>query len=84
MPVVDSVAVLVPNEIGLLRDVIARRRPELLTLVDRIGVSPLSEGDRSALRRTIVDELCEHLLPGTRADRRDLELSDLLLHLGTA
>lgn len=79
-----SVAVLVPNEVALLRDVIARRRPELLPLVERIGVTPLSEPDRSALRRAIVDELCEHLLPGARADRHDLELSDLLLHLGRA
>lgn len=79
-----SVAVLLPSEVELLRDVIARRRPELLPIVQRIGVTTLSEPDRSALRRAIVDELCEHLLPGARADRHDIDLSDLLMHLGRA
>ena len=78
------VAGLAQSELSLLRDVIARRRPELLDVVDRIGPSPLSEFERASLRRVIVDELCEKLLPGARAQRRDLELADLLLHLGAA
>ena len=78
------VAGLAQSEVTLLRDVIARRRPELLPVVDRIGPSPLSEFERTSLRRAIVDELCEQLLPGARARRRDLELADLLLHLGAA
>lgn len=78
------VAGLAPNEFTLLRDVIVRRRPELLPIVDRMGPAPLSEFDRTSLRRVIVDELCEQLLPGAPAHRRDLELADLLLHLGVA
>lgn len=81
----ESVAAgLVPDEIALLRDVIVRRRPELLPLVERIGEAPLNDFERTSLRRAVVDELCEHLAPGARAGRRDLALSDLLLHLGHA
>lgn len=79
-----TVAGLLANEVTLLRQVIGRRRPELLPLVDRIGITPLSDFERSSLRRAVVDELCDHLMPGARADRHDLELSDLLLHLGQA
>jgi hypothetical protein len=81
---VESVARLASGEVALLRDVVARRCPELLPVVDRIGTGTLSEFDRNALRRAVVDEMCEHLAPGARADRRDLELSDLLLQLSSA
>jgi hypothetical protein len=82
--VVETVAGLVRNEVALLRGVIERRRPELLTLVDRIGTAPLNDFERASLRRAVVDELCEQLAPGQRSPRRDIELADLLLHLGQA
>jgi hypothetical protein len=81
---VETVAGLVPSEVAILRGVIERRRPELLPLVERIGTAPLNDFERSSLRRAVVDELCEQLPPGQRSPRRDIELADLLLHLGQA
>lgn len=79
----ETAARLASGDVALLREVIARRRPELLPVVERIGTAALTEFDRTALRRAVVDELCDHLLPGARADRHDLALSDLLLRLGS-
>ncbi len=79
-----SVAGLLRQEVALLRGVIERRCPELIPLVDRIGVAPLNEFERASLRRAVVDELCEQPPPPLRSPRRDVELADLLLHLGQA
>lgn len=84
MSVVETVAGLVPSEVAILRGVIERRRPELLPLVARIGAAPLNDFERASLRRAVVDELCELAPPGQRSPRRDIELADLLLHLGQA
>lgn len=84
MRVVETVAGLVRSEVALLRAVIERRRPELLPLVEQIGAAPLNDFERSSLRRAVVDELCEQLPSGQRSPRRDIELADLLLHLGQA
>ena len=84
MGVVEIVAGLVRSEVALLRGLIERRQPELLPLVERIGAAPLNDFERSSLRRAVVDELCEQLPPGQRSARRDIELADLLLHLGQA
>jgi hypothetical protein len=75
---------LVGRETALLRSVIERRRPELLPVVERIGLTPLNDFERSSLRRAVVDELCEPPAPGQNSGRRDKELADLLLHLGQA
>lgn len=80
----DSVARLAAGEVALLREIVTRRRPELMAVVERIGTAALTEFDRDALRRVVVDEMCEALAPGARAGRRDLALSDLLLRLGSA
>jgi hypothetical protein len=72
---------LVAGELALLRDVLGRRRPDLAPLVDTIGVTPLPSTDRDRICAAVVDEMCE-LVPGTGTDRRDLELEELLLHLG--
>jgi hypothetical protein len=82
--VVETVAGLVRDEVALLRGIVERRRPELLPLVDRIGTAPLNDFERASLRRAVVDELCEQPAPGQRTPRRDIELADLLLHLGQA
>lgn len=84
MRVVETVAGLIGSEVALLRAVIVRRRPELLPLVERIGTAPLNDFERASLRRAVVDELCEQPLPEHRRARRDIELADLLLHLGRA
>lgn len=84
MTVVEIVAGLVQSEVALLRGVIQRRRPELLPLVDRIGTAPLNDFERASLRRAVVDELCEQPPLAQRSPRRDVELADLLLHLGQA
>lgn len=70
-----------PSEIDLLRDIVARRRPEVLDLVARVEAGLEGDG-REQLRALLVDELCERLLPGVAAQHRDLELEDLIAHLG--
>lgn len=41
---------------ALLRRSVERHLPDLLPLVDRVGVSPLSEADREALRSAVLSE----------------------------
>jgi len=50
---VIRVAGLAQSELSLLRDVIARRRPELLVIVERIGPTPeeLGQTDPSAFAK---------------------------------
>lgn len=72
---------LVFTEIALLGEILARRDPDLIPVIDRIGRSPLARGERHRLRRAVVDELCE--LPTGDTGRRALELEELLIHLGT-
>jgi hypothetical protein len=72
---------LVAGELALLREVLVRRRPDLVPLVEDIGVMPLSRTDHDLICAAVVDEMCE-LEPGAGSDRRDLELEELLLRLG--
>lgn len=72
---------LVRDEIALLEGILARRCPELLGLIDRIGVEPLAEDERERIRQAVVDEMCEER-PGTDADRRELEMEELLIRIG--
>jgi hypothetical protein len=69
----------VTREIALLGEILARRDPALVDLLERLDSRPIGASDRERIRRAIVDELCE--LPGG-AGRRALELEDLLIHLG--
>lgn len=80
----ETVAGLVLSEVKLLRAVIERRQPDLLPIVERIGKAQLNDFERASLRRAVVDELCEQSPPGQISARRDIELADLLLHLGQA
>lgn len=71
---------LVLSELTLLGGILARRDPDLVPVIDRIGAVPLAAEERDRIRRAIVDELCE--LPEGSSDRRALELEELLIHLG--
>lgn len=71
---------LVLSEIALLGAILARRDPDLVPLIERVGSEPLAEQERERIRRAVVDELCE--LPETAGDRRALELEELLIRLG--
>ncbi len=73
---------LVLTELTLLQTILARREPDLVPLVERIGSVLLSDEERSRVRRAIVDELCE--LPERVSGRRALELEEILIHLGRA
>lgn len=71
---------LLLGELTLLGGILARRDPDLVDVVERIGIRPISDGERDRVRRAVVDELCE--LPDGNAERRALELEELLIHLG--
>jgi hypothetical protein len=71
---------LVLTELALLGAVLARRDPDMVSVVERMDVAPLTEEQRDRLRRAIVDELCE--LPDGSSDRQALELEEILIHLG--
>lgn len=73
---------LVLTELALLTSVLARRDPDLVPVVEKVGRAPLGDEERSRLRRAIVDELCE--LPEGTSHRRALELEEILIHLGRA
>jgi hypothetical protein len=70
---------LVLTELALLGEILARRDPDHVDIVERIGTAPLGEKERARLLRAIVDELCE--LPES-SGRRALDLEELLIHLG--
>ena len=69
---------LVLSEVALLGEVLARREPGLVAIVERIGSAPIDDAECERIRRAVVDELCE--LPDA-AGRRALELEELLIHL---
>ena len=72
-----------PADRQLLRGTIARRRPDCLPFVDRVGIDPLQESAREEIREAIVAELSatgldEHDEP----NRRGLRLEYLIDVLG--
>ena len=71
---------LVLSELALLAAILARRDPDLIPIIERIGEVPLTEEQRDRIRRVVVDELCE--LPDGEGGRKALALEDLLIHLG--
>jgi hypothetical protein len=73
---------LVPSELALLGTVLARRDPDLVSVVERKDLVELTNEERDRVRRAVVDELCE--LPSGTSDRRALELEEILIHLGRA
>jgi hypothetical protein len=54
---VPSEAHLSADMASLLRNILERRDPELLPLVDVLGVRPLTKDDREALRGAVASEL---------------------------
>lgn len=73
---------IVFTELAVLGEILARRDPDLIAVIERIGAEPLAADERERLRRAVVDELCE--LPERDRGRRALELEELLIHLGQA
>ncbi len=71
---------LVLSELAILGSILARRDPDLVPVIERVGDVPLTDDERERIRRAVVDELCE--LPEGASDRRALELEDLLIQLG--
>lgn len=78
-----KVARLTNDEIRLLREVISKHQPSLLTIIDQLGIKPLTPEQRDELRAAVADELAE---TGLREDfepnRRGLLLEDLIDRLG--
>jgi hypothetical protein len=71
------------EHIALLRRIIGRHEPELLALVETVGVNPLSEADREALRLTIMREfLCTGLDSDDEPTPWGLQLEQLIDVLG--
>ncbi len=54
-----------PEDMGLLRGVVAARRPDLLPLLDKLGVELLTETEREDLREVVSDEF---MVAGLRSD----------------
>lgn len=72
---------LPPALAGLLREVIATRRPDLIQLVDASIV--LSDEDRAALREALADELMESgLREDSEPNTRGHQIEDLIDKLG--
>lgn len=71
-----------PQEGELLREVLLRRRPALLGVLDTLGAVPLADERREELREALAEELCE---TGLREDgepnQRGLALDDLISRL---
>lgn len=70
------------SELALLGAVLARRAPDLVKVVERMDIVPLTDDERERVRRAIVDELCE--LPDGSSGRTALQLEEILIHLGRA
>lgn len=67
----------------LLREIVGRRRPELVSSVAHLGDRPLPDSTLEQLRLAVVDEACEtpHI---SDYPRRVLELEELLAGLSGA
>ncbi|MGZ3595248.1 MAG: hypothetical protein ACXU9G_06275 [Syntrophales bacterium] len=70
--------VLKSAETDLLREVLLKLRPPLLTMIDSIGIVPLTDNQREELRSVVADELVE---TGLGKDDEPNERGLLLEHL---
>jgi hypothetical protein len=67
-----------------MRAVVSRRRPDLLGIVEALGVGPLTEPEREELRGVIADELADvGLGPNDEPNQRGHDLERLIDWLGT-
>jgi hypothetical protein len=48
-----------PEQQALLRVVLGRHQPSLLSIVDSLGTTPLTSEQREELRHALVDEMCQ-------------------------
>lgn len=70
-------------EMGLLRDVISRRRPDLLPTIDEMADGSLSEEECEALREAVAEELVQvGLDERDEPNKRGRELEALIDWLG--
>lgn len=74
---------LKPPMNDLLAEIIARRRPDLLGLLDSPSDTGLTEEQREDLREVVLDEFIETgLKDDDEPNRRGLLLDDLIARLG--
>lgn len=71
--------ILRPEDLALLRSTIQKQQPELLPLLDLLGVQPLTEDQREALREALADELVETgLRDDSEPNARGRHLDDII------
>lgn len=74
---------LKPNDMELLRKLIAKRDPALLPLLDQIGNVRLTFDQRESLRDKVLDEFTElGLRENDEPNQYGLQLDDLIAYLG--
>ena len=75
--------ILRPEDLVLLRSTIQERRPELLPLLDLLGVQPLTDDQREDLRDGLLDEFLETgIRDDGEPDARGRHLDDIIGKLG--
>lgn len=71
------------QEMRLLREVVAKHQPSLVRVLDQVGVTPLSDDQREALREALAHELTETgLEKNDEPNERGRMLDDLIGRLG--
>lgn len=67
----------------LLTEAIQKHNPEFISIVEKVGVTTLTENEREDLRGAIASELCETGLgSGDEPNQRGLVLEELIDVLG--
>jgi hypothetical protein len=46
------------TELAALRQLVDARRPQLVSLIDRLGKTPLTQDERERIREVLAEELC--------------------------
>lgn len=70
---------LTGEELTLLREVLWKRQPVLLRVVNLLGESPLTDEQRDEIRNVLADELCETgLLPNDEPNQRGIALDNII------
>jgi hypothetical protein len=71
------------SEMNLLREVVTKRKPDLLAFVGSIGVTPLTNDQRQSLREALAAELRHSGLgENDEPNRLGLRLESLIDYLG--
>jgi hypothetical protein len=70
-------------QIALIAGIVLRRRPDLDTVLRKVGKTALTEEERESLRETLADELCaEGLHPNGEPNERGHFVESLIDALG--